>query len=350
MYNFLKTRSRGDLFFQIKDTFNDFTRTFHTSQFISSYQVSCSQVSEINQSNATNRHFDRTVNSLFCSQSVSLQLQQASDVSFASTDNRETSTLRKNRQNRQYIWRFQHRVQFSTFHHERRLINEFSQQTIVSVHSIVSRSNAAIWQADNFVNAFDDIDIECSSDNQIIVSAFDRSKSDAVFLTSNNTASASNLIAIKCSNLSINRLSSDRGRAGCSNVFDTRQSSVHLMASTSHAALTTSSRQPSACIRSFHGRVQHVWHHIQPPVHLMVSASGAAFLASKSTACLPHNLIAASHSFKRFSYVIGDRWSALIHIHLIKFPLKKDISHQHLNQDHLHIVRSICNLSEKSRR
>ena len=43
-------------------------------------------------------------------------------------------------------------------------------------------------------------------------------------------------------------------------------------------------RQSPACIWSFHGRVQQFWHHIQLPVHLMASASGAAFLAS--TACL----------------------------------------------------------------
>ena len=46
-----------------------------------------SQVSENRSSTATNRHFDRSVNSLFCSQPVSLQLQQASDASPASTDN-----------------------------------------------------------------------------------------------------------------------------------------------------------------------------------------------------------------------------------------------------------------------
>ena len=96
-----------NLIFHDKKTSNDFIWTFHTSQFISFYQIFCSQVSEINRSNATNQHFDRTVNNLLCSQSVSLQYQQVLDVLFASTDNRWISTLRKNRQNRQCIWSFE---------------------------------------------------------------------------------------------------------------------------------------------------------------------------------------------------------------------------------------------------
>ena len=46
LYNFLKAKSRNDLFFQIKSTFNDFIKTFHTNQFISLYQVFCSQISK----------------------------------------------------------------------------------------------------------------------------------------------------------------------------------------------------------------------------------------------------------------------------------------------------------------
>ena len=53
---------------------------------------------------------------------------------------------------------------------------------------------------------------------------------------------------------------------------------VHSMASASSAALAI--RQPPACIWPFHGRVQHAWHHIQPPVHLMTSASDAALATS----------------------------------------------------------------------
>ena len=96
--------------------------------------------------------------------------------------------------------------------------NGLSSQTIVNVHLIILRSNAAVWQSDNFVNTFD------------------RSKSDAIFLTlkqssvhlmtsilnavltvfSNNRQRAFNSIAIKCSNSNINCLSSDRDEIECS--------------------------------------------------------------------------------------------------------------------------------------
>ena len=70
------------------------------------------------------------------------------DVSFASSVKSlfvlQFDSKQKNKQNRQCIRRFQHRMQFSTFHREKRLINGFSQQTIVNVHLIVSRSNAAV--------------------------------------------------------------------------------------------------------------------------------------------------------------------------------------------------------------
>ena len=173
-------------------------------------------------------------------------------------------------------------------------------------------------------SASDDIGIRCSFDNQTIVNA-------------------SNLIAIECSNSGINSLSSDRDGAEC-NVSDIETIvSVHSIISALNAVLITNNfvsasdrftvgcsspdietivsasddigircspdnfinKQPPACIWPFHDRMQQFWHHIQPPVHLMASASDAALtikqppehlivsrsnaasLTSKSTACLP---------------------------------------------------------------
>ena len=116
---FFWKQSHENLFFQMKNTFNDFIKTFHTNQFISLHQIFRSQVNEINRSNATNWHFDWIINSLFCSQSVNLQFQQISDVSSASTNN-FVSSIFDNRQNCQCIWRFQHWMQSSTFYREKR--------------------------------------------------------------------------------------------------------------------------------------------------------------------------------------------------------------------------------------
>ena len=164
------------------------------------------------------------------------------DVLFASSIKNlsalQLDSKQKNKQNRQCIQRFQHWMQFSTFHHEKRLINKLSQQTIVSVHLIVSRSNAAIWQSNNFVSAFDDFSIRCSSS--------DIKKNSSVHLISSR------------SNATI----------WTSTVF-------HLIALRLSATVLTS-RQSSACIWSFHDRVQHVWHHIQSSVHLITSTSNAA--------------------------------------------------------------------------
>ena len=131
--------------------------------------------------------------------------------------------------NRQCIRWFQHRMQFSTFHRERHLINGFSQQTIVNVHLIVSQSNAAVWQSNNFANAFD------------------RSRSNAIIWHQQTMVSAFDDIDIRCS-------------------FD-----------------NFINKQSPACIWPFHGRMQPFWHHIQPSVHLMTSASNAALAIRQSS-------------------------------------------------------------------
>ena len=123
------------------------------------------------------------------------------------------------------------------------------------------------------------------SDNQTISSVhLTALRSDAVFLTSNNIVSAFNFIAIECSNLSINCFSSDRDEAGCNSSDIKTIVSVHLIVS----------RPSAACLT----------------LHSIVSASDdidircSNVLTSKSTVCLPHSLITASHSFERFFYVI----------------------------------------------
>ena len=101
----------------------------------------------------------------------------------------------------------------------------------------------------------------------------------------------------------------------------------HHILTHSQQQLVRVNRQSSACIWPFHGRMQHVWHHIQSSVHLIVSRSDAVFLTS--TACLLYSLVAASHSFERFFYVIE---KPLIGPHTHSFDqvfLEKCISHQH---------------------
>ena len=76
------------------------------------------------------------------------------------------------------------------------------------------------------------------------------------------TVSASNFIAIECSNLDINCLSFDRGGVGF-NVSDIET----IVSASDNIDIRCSpdnfiNKQLSACIWPFHGWVQHVWHHI----------------------------------------------------------------------------------------
>ena len=161
-------------------------------KFISFYQVFCSQVSEINRSNATNRHFDWTVNNLFCSQSVSLQLQQTSNVSFALTDN-SVSSIFDNKQNRQCIRRFQHRMQFSTFHREWRC----SQLAATNFRN--RQLSACIWP---FHDRMQQSDINRQPSVHLMTLT-----SDAVLATfSNNRQRAFDRFTIECSSLTIKQL------------------------------------------------------------------------------------------------------------------------------------------------
>ena len=111
------------------------------------------------------------------------------------------------------------------------------------------------------------------------------------------------------------------------------------------------------CIWLHRGQMQSFWHHIfdaqptsssprhiQPPVHLMASASDAALaistdnFASASDRIAVRCSILASHSFDHFLTSSGDRWSAPIHTHFIKFPYKKTSVISISDQDHLHTV------------
>ena len=134
------------------------------------------------------------------------------------------------------------------------------------------------------------ISIECShlTSTDKIVNAFDRSESDAVVWHQNNR---------QCIWWHRHQMQ----RTDIKTI-----SSVHLIISTSDAAILIFhsivnasddidircssgnfiNKQSSACIWSFYDRAQQFWHHIQPSVHLMTSASDAAFLTSKSTVCL----------------------------------------------------------------
>ena len=223
-----------------------------------------------------------SVNSLFCSQSVNLQHQQTSDASSASTDNRWISIFRKFKQSSMHSTISASNAKLSTFYREWRC----SQLTATDFRN--RQSSACIWSFHDRVQ---------QSDNQTIVSA-------------------SNFIAIECSNLDINCLSFDRGGAGC-NFSDTRQLPVHLTVSQSGAAILTSQTTS--------------------PVHLIVSRSDAAILTSQTTA--PVHLIVSSlgaafltsHSFDHFftSSGIVDR----SHTHsFYQVFLKKDINHWHFNQ------------------
>ena len=116
------------------------------------------------------------------------------------------------------------------------------------------------------------------------------STSDAAVLTSYSIANAFNFIAIECSNLNINCLSSDRFEMKC-NSLTSKQSSVHLMTSTSDTAF---------------------WHY----THLII------FLRHRESLINPHTYL--------FDQVF---W-------------KKDINYQHSIKNHLHIV-STCNYSER---
>ena len=153
-----------------------------------------------------------------------------------------TATDFRHRQSLACIWSFHDRMQQS------------DNQTTLSVHLIVRNQMQSSDITDNFV------------------SASDRSRSSAVFLTSDNIVSAFNFIAIECSNSGINVLSFDRGEVGCSNVLisDNRQS-----------------------IWSFHDRMQQFWHHIQSSVHLIISASDAVLTISSKQSSV-HLMTSAS--------------------------------------------------------
>ena len=193
----------------------------------------------------------------------------------------------------------------------------FEKQTKSSVHLIVRGQVQPLWHRDNRQRASDDIGIGCSISafiaEDVWSTSFRNRQSPACIWpfhgrmqqSDNQTiASAFDSIAIRCSTSGINRHSSDRGGAGC-NVSDITDN--------------------CQCIWWHRHQMQFWQFHRQSSVHLMLSASGAACLAShstasasdgigircsnvltsKSTACLLHSLIAASHSFDHFSTSSG---------------------------------------------
>ena len=237
-------------------------------KFISFYQVFCNQVSEINRSNATNRHFDRAINSLFCNQSVSLQFQQTSDVSSASTNNFASSTF-DNRQNRQCIRRFQHRMQSSAFHREWRCsqltATDFrNRQPSACIWSFYDRMQQSDNQTTSPVHLMHQYRMQSSGITDNFVSASDRLESGAVSLTSHFRRTVS----------IISSASTDNRWASILRKNQTI-SSVHSTISALNAILTI--RQSRQCIWSFEIECSFSGIETIANVHLMTSTSDAAF-------------------------------------------------------------------------
>ena len=147
--NFLKTKSTRKFILPMKKISNNFIKTFHTSQihFVLPNSVVKSAKT---RSNATSQHFDWSVNSLLCSQAVSLQFQQTSNVSSASSINNLSVPQLDNKHKSKIVNTFDDfSIECKTFDISSRMTlqsadcNEFSQSTIVSVHLTVLRSNAA---------------------------------------------------------------------------------------------------------------------------------------------------------------------------------------------------------------
>ena len=188
---------------------------------------------------ASNAQSASSVNSLLCSQSVSLQHQQASDASPASTDNRWASTLRKFRQSP---------------------VHPTTSASSAKPRHFIANDIAVNWlqrafATDNRQRASDCITIECSSP-------------DITFLTH----SQHHLVRV------------NRQPSACIWPFHDRMQQpdnqtippVHLTSSRSDAGTRTSTAfhlialRPGAAILTSR----------QPPVHLMTSASDAALTTS----------------------------------------------------------------------
>ena len=114
------------------------------------------------------------------------------------------------------------------------------------------------------------------------------------------TASAFNLIAIECSNLGINCLSSDRGGAGCNAAWHRNNRQCIWWHRHQMQPWQSDNRQR---IWSFHGRVQQFWHQ-----NNLVSASDRFTVGcsiSDINSLPAHSSVAASHSFDHFFTLSG---------------------------------------------
>ena len=179
-------------------------------------------------------------------------------------------------------------MQHFGIHREKRLINELSQQTIVSVHLIVLRSNAAVWQSNKFV------------------SASDRSKSSAVIWHQQTISSVHLIVRNQMQSFDINRQLRQciwSFGVGCSFSDINRQSSVHLMASTSNAVLATFSDNRQRASGRFTIKCS-ILTSKQSSVHLMTSTSDAVLTIKQSSEHLivsrSNAVFLASHSFDHF--------------------------------------------------
>ena len=209
------------------------------------------------------------------------------------------------------------------------IANDVASATDLRSSNFIANDIAVSWLQRTFVTdnrqrASDHFTIECSSLTikqppvHLMTSASDAAlaiRQSSVHLTSSRliaaiwASTASHLIAMGSDATSLT----------------SRQPPVHLTVSRLGAAVLTT-KQLCQCTRWPQHWVQQSWSQTTLSVHLMVSRSGAASLAS--------------HSFDHFLTSLRDRWLAPIHIHLIKFSLEKALIISTLIKDYFHTVNT----------
>ena len=279
---FRKRNQFVDLYFQWKKHQTISLKRFIRVNSFRSIKFS-NQVSEKNRSNATSRHFDRITNRKSSVHSIVRSWMQ-----FFWHQKTISSMHLIVRSQMQSLWHHIFDAQPTSFN-SRQTDNRQRASDDIDIRCsslTIRQSSACIWPFHGRVQQFgnqttasasDGIDIRCSSDNQTIVSA-------------------SNLIAIGCSNLGINCLSSNRDGAGCSSISDIKTiSPVHLIVSRSNAAVLTSHSTASA----FDG----IGIRCSPDNQTVVRTSDCFTIECSIfgiNSLSAHSLVAALHSFDHF--------------------------------------------------